>query len=266
MHATTAKAKVPTLKQAALVHLNGVVSGDSSSIKILNVAIHQDRQGRYCLNDLHRAAGGEDRHTPFRFTRSEGFQALVSELTPELEFAPLESMRGGTSPGTYVCKELVYAYAMWISPTFHLKVIRTFDAAATILAPTTLAGALRLALAQAEQIEAQALRIAADGPKVEFAETICNTAGVCKMGQFAKTIGWGPNRFIERLRTDEVLMQNNLPFQKFIDRGYFRVIEKKPWTDSSGNEHPTFTTMVTGRGQEWLAKRYGRGRLEYEIS
>jgi hypothetical protein len=107
-------------------------------IQIGSVVIHADENGRFSLNDLHRAAGGEDRHSPNRWTRTDGYQALVAELTPEMAFAPVESTRGGASPGTYAAKELVYAYAMWISASFNLKVIRTFDAVATGNAPPQL--------------------------------------------------------------------------------------------------------------------------------
>ncbi len=100
------------------------------------VSVRQDNSGRYCLNDLHRAAGGEERHKPRFWLGNQQTQELVQELTeggnPPLEQnQPVRVIHGGDASGTYVCKELVYSYAMWISPSFNLKVIRTFDAAVT---------------------------------------------------------------------------------------------------------------------------------------
>ena len=104
-------------------------------ITIANTLIAVDKEGRFCLNDLHKAAGAESRHQPaFFFRRPE-----IQELEAELNSAPAQSLPTitslGRNGGTYVCKELVYAYAMWISPKFHLEVIRTFDAVATGQAP-----------------------------------------------------------------------------------------------------------------------------------
>lgn len=106
------------------------------SLVVANTAIRQDEGGRYCLNDLHKAAGGENRHRPSLWLENQQTQELIEEIAkagiPALEQnQPVSVIRGGSSPGTYVCKELVYAYAMWISPKFHLAVIRAFDALVT---------------------------------------------------------------------------------------------------------------------------------------
>lgn len=99
---------------------------------IADICIKQDDAGRYCLNDFHKAAGGENRHLPFRFMRLDQTQELIEEieqnpLTPEMVLAQ-KTVKGGKNPGTYVVKELVYSYAMWISAKFHLHVIRAYDA------------------------------------------------------------------------------------------------------------------------------------------
>ena len=124
--------------------------------------VRQDEQGRFSLNDLHQAAGGEQRHQPRYWLENKQTQALVAELensgiplvsgnSPDLasatptncadlhSFKTTEISRSfqavskieGRNGGTFVARELVYAYAMWISPAFHLKVIRTFDALVT---------------------------------------------------------------------------------------------------------------------------------------
>lgn len=102
----------------------------SQLLVIDGVSVRRDIFGRYCLNDLHRAAGAQDKHKPAFWLRNEQTEQLISELqisnsdNPE----PVSVIRGGKDQGSYVCKELVYSYAMWISPQFSLRVIRTFDA------------------------------------------------------------------------------------------------------------------------------------------
>jgi hypothetical protein len=93
------------------------------ALNISNLPIRQDSEGRYCLNDLHESSGKEQKHRPKYFLANQQAVDLIAEIE-----------KGGITPiltkqglGTYACKELVYAYAMWISPAFTLKVIHAYD-------------------------------------------------------------------------------------------------------------------------------------------
>ncbi|MBY7766630.1 KilA-N domain-containing protein [Vibrio fluvialis] len=93
----------------------------SKEIRILN--------GLYSLNDLHKVSGSAKKHQPHQFLRNDQTRDLISEIDRSANSRiAYEAYRGGKHQGTWVCKELVYAYAMWISARFHLQVIRAFDA------------------------------------------------------------------------------------------------------------------------------------------
>jgi hypothetical protein len=99
-------------------------------LTIGSIDVRQDDQGRYCLNDLHRAAGGLQQHRPNYWVSNKQTQALVAEIS-SAGIPALAVVNGGNKQGTYVCRELIYAYAMWISAAFQLKVIRAYDALVT---------------------------------------------------------------------------------------------------------------------------------------
>lgn len=92
--------------------------------------IHTDAEGRFSLNDFHKAAGGADRHAPDRFLRLDSTASLIEAISnsPEMEIKNPVSVSKGRYGGSYACEELIYAYGEWISGSFHLKVIRAFKA------------------------------------------------------------------------------------------------------------------------------------------
>ncbi|MEZ5537594.1 MAG: KilA-N domain-containing protein [Thiolinea sp.] len=96
----------------------------------------RESNGLYNLNDLHKAAGSEKKHEPYKFLRLVQTKELTEEIIKSTDACILDDKNPtsgvlekikGVKGGTFACKELVYAYAMWISPKFHLAVIRAFD-------------------------------------------------------------------------------------------------------------------------------------------
>lgn len=115
-----------------------IIPQSSLPVVLNGVYIRQDEVGRFRMNDLHIAAGGEKRHQPSNWLRLPQVQELVQCLSQESDAPhrrgakqnqPLSVVYNGGSQeqGTYVCKELVYSYAMWVKPEFHIEVVRTYD-------------------------------------------------------------------------------------------------------------------------------------------
>lgn len=107
-------------------------------------------------------------------------------------------------------------------------------------------------------------RIRHDQPLVEFANQVSNSENLIDMNAMAKlaieeNIPIGRNRLFRWLRENEILMSDNLPYQKYIDRGYFAVKESVFETGSMTKTYQQ--TFVTGKGQQFII-----GKLRKEFS
>ena len=122
--------------------------------------------------------------------------------------------------------------------------------------PQTFAEALLLASQQAEQ-----LAIAA--PKAEYHDTVAGIGTAILIGSFSKILApdiiIGQNNLFTLLRDNKILQslplhKKNMPYQYFIDMGYFVVRQGTRPSISEGTKL-TFTTYITGKGQIWLTKK-----------
>lgn len=111
-----------------------LLNPNNQPLVIGEFSIRQDEDGRYCLNDLHKASGGDKKHQPAYFIRNQQTKDLIAEIenpfngaSANLQMPAVGKLNDGKNNGTYVVKELVYSYAMWISAKFHLMVIRAYD-------------------------------------------------------------------------------------------------------------------------------------------
>ena len=237
---------------------------NQKTIEIDGAVIRQDQYGRYCLNDLHKASGGQDKHAPYRFIRNEQTQDLITEInrSPNMVNA-CEMTKGGLEQGTYVVKELVYSYAMWISPIFNLKVIRTFDAAANqqqlpdLNNPTQLRDLL---LGYAEQN----IQLAAENKTLSNAiENITATENGVKFQQACKILNAKQADLAKWLRTkgwDRYINKSRASTHYSQERGYCETkFEEVDGVKPSGEpyNYTKIEFFILPKGMAVLAKHFG---------
>ena len=103
----------------------------------------------------------------------------------------------------------------------------------------------------------QAQQLIEQAPKIEFYNDVTGSETTAEIGTVAKILGFknvGRNILFDILRKQGILKADNIPYQKYVDNGYFRVIESK-WNDYvTGDVKISFKTVVYQKGIKYIAK------------
>ena len=118
-----------------------------------------------------------------------------------------------------------------------------------------------------EQIMARALRVAEVTianchkqieemkPKADFYDSVADSKTAIQIGDVAKMLaikGVGRNNLFQMLRDKKILDRNNVPYQQYVDSGYFRVIEQKYTV--GGDVRINIKTLVYQKGIDWIRR------------
>lgn len=91
-------------------------------------------------------------------------------------------------------------------------------------------------------------------PKAEFYDTVADSESLMSMADTCKILdmGIGRNKLFALLREKGILQKDNMPYQRFVDAGYFKVVEGK--YEVNENVVVTKTTYVKQKGIDYIRK------------
>lgn len=121
-----------------------------------------------------------------------------------------------------------------------------------------------MVIAEADRADALVAQIEQDKPCTDLGKAIIKADNNIRVGEFAKSLGLGQNRYFAELRECKIIMATStLPYQRYLDEGYFLVTQ-------SVNNNQTFpVALVTPKGQVYLVKRHQQYienlSIEYQI-
>ncbi|PKB91061.1 hypothetical protein A8A01_03040 [Ewingella americana] len=236
---------------------------------IAGVDITTDAEGRFNLNALHRASGGEKKDGPTYWLALESTQNLMNELDKQTTVISVVK-KEGRNGGTFAHELLAVEYAGWISASYRLKVNQTFldyktgklqpafDPMAALNDAEFLRGTL---LTYSEKVIALEHKVEVMQPDVDALERIAKADGTMCITNAAKHLQVQP-KFLFRLMSENHWIYRRtggkawLAYQERIQQG---VLEHKVTTvsRSDGSEKVVEQVLVTAKGLTKLSKMLG---------
>ncbi|WP_323938682.1 phage regulatory protein/antirepressor Ant [Aeromonas hydrophila] len=185
---------------------------------------------------------------------------MLVEIQSAEKSADYQDSMGRAQPCLMLDKDESLCLVAGYSAVLRMRIIRRWqelEAQQGPKVPRTYAEALLEAGRLAMELDQAQATIAIQAPKAEFADRVAGADKGTLIGNFAKTVGLGPKQIFAVPRELRILMsggnRHNLPFQEYLDRGYFTVAEK-PY-EVHGETRLGFQPLITGKGQQWLTKR-----------
>lgn len=104
-----------------------------STLSVFDTDVHLDGEGRFSLNDIHRAAIAKGLATtsqrPGSFLKNKDVQAFIGQVgTSATRVAPVKKVNGGANPGSYAVRILALRYSAWLDKRVEAEVFHVFDA------------------------------------------------------------------------------------------------------------------------------------------
>jgi anti-repressor protein len=210
--------------------------------ELIKVIINERQQPTVSGRELHQFLGVETQYkdwfprmAEYGFTEGTDFCSNLSEST-------------GGRPATDHALTLDMAKELCMiqrtergkqARQYFIQVEKDFNSPEKIMA--------RALLIADEQIKSLNSQLAIAAPKADFYDAVTASDDWISMDKVAKVLnlGYGRNTMFAKLRGLGILDGDNYPYQRYVDRGHFRLIEQQGWKDRDGNWHPTFKTLVS---------------------
>lgn len=197
---------------------------------------------------------------------SKARNAIASHVdTEDKQEAPIQGTLGGTQGMTVINESGMYSlvigsklpgarkFKRWITS----EVLPSIRKHGAYMTPEKIEEVLmnpEFIIKLATELKEEKRKVAQLQPKADFYDTVASSESLLSMADVAKVLdkGIGRNRLFKLLRSRGILQSNNVPYQRFVDAGYFKVVESSYM--AGDNAIVSTVTYVKQKGVYYIRK------------